>query len=169
MAQAEVTRTGRVLIGAGYAFHHNASNSFGETVIRHIAIARFAAPLPLGLYLAARADLLFAFYRDPVPVAQATDTRRWSAASRSSTSRTRTARACASTCRATSASALRAVVRYTFYANELGASSGIYRRHTLLLSLAFAFENDQAAALTPTLSRKRERGIRSVPSPRQRG
>jgi hypothetical protein len=34
---------------------------------------------------------------------------------------------------------LRAVVRYTFYANELGASSGIYRRHTLLLSLAFAF------------------------------
>ena len=76
MAQAEVTRTGRVLLGVGYAFHHNASNSFGETLIRHIAIARIAAPLPLGFYLAARADLLFAFYRDPVPVAQATDMRR---------------------------------------------------------------------------------------------
>ena len=48
MAQADVTRTGRVLLGAGYAFHHNDSNSFGETLIRHIAIARVAAALPLG-------------------------------------------------------------------------------------------------------------------------
>ena len=50
--------------GAGYALHYNRSNSFGETVMRHFAIARFAAPLPLGLYLAARADLLFAFYSE---------------------------------------------------------------------------------------------------------
>ena len=28
--------------GAGYAFHYNASNSFGETLIRHIAFARVA-------------------------------------------------------------------------------------------------------------------------------
>jgi hypothetical protein len=34
----------------------------------------------------------------------------------------------------------RALLRYTFYANELGASVGQYRRHTLLLSLSFAFE-----------------------------
>ena len=60
MGQAEVTRTGRVLLGVGYVFQHNASNSFGETLIRHIAIARVATALPLGFYLAARADLLFA-------------------------------------------------------------------------------------------------------------
>jgi hypothetical protein len=35
---------------------------------------------------------------------------------------------------------LRALVRYTFYANELGNNIGEYRRHTLLLSLAFTFE-----------------------------
>jgi hypothetical protein len=37
MAQADVTRTGRILLGAGYVFHHNGSNSFGETLLRHIA------------------------------------------------------------------------------------------------------------------------------------
>ena len=35
---------------------------------------------------------------------------------------------------------LRALLRYTFYANELGSSGGTYRRHTLLLSLAFVLE-----------------------------
>ena len=35
---------------------------------------------------------------------------------------------------------LRALVRYTLYANELGSSGGSYRRHTLLLSLAFTFD-----------------------------
>ena len=35
---------------------------------------------------------------------------------------------------------LRALLRYTFYANELGSSGGTYRRQTLLLSLAFVLE-----------------------------
>ena len=74
MAQGELTRTGRVLLTLGYAFHYNESNSFGETLIRHFAFARFATALPCAFYLAARADLLFAFYRDPIPVAQTTDT-----------------------------------------------------------------------------------------------
>jgi hypothetical protein len=134
MAQADLTRTGRVLLGAGYAFHYNASNSFGETVTRHIVIARVAGALPLGLYLAARADLLFAFYRDQVPVALMTggkpfvnieDENRSSA--RIDLSRD-------------IGDNLRALLRYTFYANELGNSAGTYRRHTLLLSLAFVLE-----------------------------
>ena len=35
---------------------------------------------------------------------------------------------------------LRGQLRYTFYANELGSSGGTYRRHTLLLNLAFVVE-----------------------------
>ncbi|HXU00163.1 MAG TPA: hypothetical protein VN903_04185 [Polyangia bacterium] len=140
MAEADVTRTGRVLAGVGYAFHHNGSNSFGETLIRHIAIARVATALPLGLYLAARADLSFVFYRDSIPVARVTDMAPTVAGkpfvnieeeNRSSVrvdlSRDVGAR-------------LRALLRYTFYANELGSSGGTYRRHTLLLSLAFVLE-----------------------------
>jgi hypothetical protein len=138
MSHLEVTRTGRVLIGGGYAFHYNLSNSFGETVMRHFALARFAAALPGGLVLAARAELLFAFYRDPVVVGQISagntfvnfesigDENRSSARidlSRALGDRTRL------------------IARYTFYANELGTTAPIsYRRQTLLLSLAFTAE-----------------------------
>jgi hypothetical protein len=139
MTQAEVTRTGRILLGAGYAFHHNASNSFGETLIRHIAIARIAAPLPLGFYLAARADLLFAFYRDPVPVAQA-DMAQMVAGRPFITIEDENRSSVRVDLSRDVAERLRALIRYTFYANELGANSGTYRRHTLLLSLSFAFE-----------------------------
>jgi hypothetical protein len=134
MAQADVTRTGRVLLSLGYAFHYNDSNSFGETVTRHIAIARVAGALPLGLYLAARAELLFAFYRDQVPVALMTGGRPFvniEDENRSS-ARVDLSRDIGDN--------LRALLRYTFYANELGNSAGTYRRHTLLLSLAFVFE-----------------------------
>ena len=55
-----------MLLGAGYAFQYNRSNSFGETVTRHFVTARFASPLPFGLTVAARAELLLAFYRDQV-------------------------------------------------------------------------------------------------------
>ena len=137
-AQAEVTRTGRVLIGLGYAFQHNASNSFGETLIRHIATARIAAGLPLSLYLAARADLLFVSYRDPVPIAQAdatqTTPRTWASIEEENRSSARVDLS------RDIGERLRALVRYTFYANELGNNIGEYRRHTLLLSLSFSFE-----------------------------
>ncbi len=58
MTHLEVTRTGRVLAGLGYAFHYNLSNSYGETVMRHFVTARFAAALPGDLTLAARGELL---------------------------------------------------------------------------------------------------------------
>jgi hypothetical protein len=140
MAQGEVTRTGRVLLAAGYAFHHNASNSFGETLIRHIAIARVAAALPLGLYLAARADLLFAFYRDPIPVAQATDTMQMVGGKQFATIEDENRSSVRVDLSRDIGAPLRAILRYTFYANELGGNSGTYRRHTLLFSLAFTYE-----------------------------
>lgn len=133
-AQTEVTRTGRVLIGLGYAFQHNASNSFGETLIRHIVTARIAAALPLSLYLAARADLLFVSYRDPVAIAQADSSRAYASIEEENRSSARIDLS------RDIGDRLRALLRYTFYANELGNNVGAYRRHTLLLSLSFAFE-----------------------------
>ena len=62
----EVTRTGRVLVGAGYAIQSNRSNSTGESVLFHVGSVRFAAPLPLGVYLAARTELVYAAYPDPI-------------------------------------------------------------------------------------------------------
>src|SRR5262245_26323760 len=123
MAQAEVTRTGRVLLGAGYAFHHNRSNSFGETLIRHIATARVAAALPLRFYLAARADLLFAFYRDPIPVAQAADMTQMVGGKLFATIEEENRSSVRVDLSRDIGDRLRTLVRYTFYANELGGNT----------------------------------------------
>ena len=140
IAQGELTRTGRVLLTLGYAFHYNASNSFRETLSRHIGFTRVATALPFGLYLAARADLLFAFYRDPIPVAQTTDTSQMVAGKPFATIEDENRSSVRVDLSRDIIAPLRAILRYTFYANELGGNSGTYRRNTLLLSLAFTYE-----------------------------
>jgi hypothetical protein len=129
--RVEVTRTGRALVGAGYVFAHNMSNSFGDTVTRHFAILRMAASLPFDISLAARADLLFAHYRDRVNVSAGSgfvsveDENRSSA--RVDLSRGIWER-------------LRLLARYTIYVSELGSDAASYLRQTFLLSLAYAIE-----------------------------
>lgn len=128
--QLEVTRTGAVLLGAGYALQWNRSNSYGEGLLRHIGSLRFAAPLPLGLYLAARGELVFVNYRDKIPlvtdpsanlnVSIEEETR---SEVRAELSRDLGAR-------------LQVVGRYVFYANAVG--QGQYRRQTATLSLVFS-------------------------------
>jgi hypothetical protein len=139
-AQTEATRTGRILLGAGYAFQHNGSNSFGETLIRHVATARSAAALPLGLYLAARVDLLFVSYRDPIPVVQAARPAQTGPAQTYASIEEENRSSARVDLSRDIGDRVRALIRYTFYGNELGNNTGTYRRHTLLLSLSFAFE-----------------------------
>jgi hypothetical protein len=132
VAHAELTRTAVVLLGAGYAFQYNWSNSAGETVMRHFAILRMAARLPGGVSLAARGELLFAFYRNAVHPSAGSAYISIEDENRSSVrvdlSRDLTDR-------------LRLFARYSLYVGELGNSAFQYNRQTLLLSLAFTFEN----------------------------
>jgi hypothetical protein len=132
----DVSRTGRVLVGAGYALHVNRSNSFGETVLRHFFTAHFAAALPFELYLALRAEILFARYADHVVVAQADTVGRTFVSiedenrnnARVDLSRNLTDR-------------LQLIARYTYYSNELGVGNVVsYRRQTALLSIAYTLE-----------------------------
>ncbi len=140
VAQADLTRTGRVLLGAGYVFGYNASNSFGQTLVRHVAIARLATALPLGLYLAARADLSFVFYRDSIPLAATGDTTAMVGGKPFVNIEDENRSSVRVDLSRDVSERLRALLRYTFYANELGSSVGTYRRQTLLLSLAFVLE-----------------------------
>ncbi|HVU52797.1 MAG TPA: hypothetical protein VHL80_19080 [Polyangia bacterium] len=134
-AAVDLSRTGaRLLVGAGYALHLNLSNSFGETVTRHFVDAHVAASLPLELYVALRAEIVFAFYKDHVVVApnmagstfsSIEDENRNSV--RVDLSRNLTER-------------LQLIARYSFYANSSTAGNVTYRRQTALLSLAYTFE-----------------------------
>jgi len=136
MTRVDVSRTGLVLAGLGYAFHYNDSNSVGETVMRHFASARFASALPWRLYVAARADLLFAFYSERVAVGTVT-----SPGSPYATIEDENRSSARVDVSRDIGEHWRIFARYTFYANELGANSPLtYRRHTALLSAAFALE-----------------------------
>jgi hypothetical protein len=131
----DVSRTGRVLVGGGYALHVNRSNSIGETVTRHFVTAHFASRLPGELYLALRAEILFARYGDQVVVAQsATAGRPFVSIEDENRNSVRVDLSRNLT------DCLQLIARYTFYANELGAGNGSYRRQTALLSLAFTLE-----------------------------
>ena len=130
-ARLEVTRTAGVLFGSGYAFHYNLSNSFGDTVMRHLAIFRFAANLPLGVSLAARAEVLLARYRDRINVSAGSGFVTVEDENRSS-GRVDVSRALGER--------LRLLARYTLYVSELGSNAGSYLRQTLLLSLAYTLE-----------------------------
>jgi hypothetical protein len=131
----EIARTGRMLLGAGYAFHLNRSNSFGESVQRHFVTARFGAALPFQLFVAALAEILFASYSEQVIVggvstAGATfvnieDENRSNL--RVDLSRNLSER-------------LQLIARYTYYTSPFGLAGLSYSRHTALLSLAFTFE-----------------------------
>jgi outer membrane scaffolding protein for murein synthesis (MipA/OmpV family) len=139
MSHLDLLRVGQVLWGAGYAFLYNRSNSYGETVIRHIATARFAAPLPGGFTLAARGELLLAFYSQPMIVGQGVAAGNTFSSVESIDDENR------SSLRVDLSrdlgESLRLVARYTVYANEIANASPIsYRRQTLLLSVTGAIE-----------------------------
>jgi hypothetical protein len=135
VTHVEVARVEKLLVGAGYAFHYNRSNSFGDSVLRHFVTARFAAPLPFEIYLTARAEVLFASYPQGTLVGQVApagstftsieDENRSNA--RVDLSRNLSDR-------------LQLIARYTFYGPALGGTRVTYNRQTALLSLAFTLE-----------------------------
>jgi hypothetical protein len=139
MSHLDLLRVGPVLLGAGYAFHYNRSNSFGETVFRHIATARFAAPLPGGFTLAARGELFLAFYSQPMIVGQQIAAGNTFSSVESVDNENR------SSVRVDLShdlgDNLRLIARYTFYVNEIANGSPIsYQRQTVLLSVTGALE-----------------------------
>jgi hypothetical protein len=138
MSHLDVQRVGRVLLGAGYAFNYNRSNSYGESVMRHIATARFAAPLPGELTLAARAEVLFAFYAQPQLIGAIAAGNSFSSIESIDDENRSSVRVDLSR---EIEQGVRLVARYTFYANEIANTSPVsYRRQTFLLSVTGALE-----------------------------
>jgi hypothetical protein len=128
----DITRTGRMLVGGGYSLQWNRSNSYSETLLRHAATVRLTAPLPFGLYLAARAEVVLVLYPDRAAfpagpsgqlLATIEDENRTQL--RAELSRDLTRR-------------LQLVLRYSLYVNAIGQNS--YQRQTSTLALAFSLD-----------------------------
>jgi hypothetical protein len=129
--QIDVTRTGRVLVGGGYMLQWNRSNSRSESLLRHVGIVRLTAPLPLDLYLAARAELVYVTYPDKITLTSGPTGQPSASIEDETRSQVR-----AELSRDVIAN-LQVVARYSFYANALGHGVGNYRRQTATLSLLY--------------------------------
>jgi hypothetical protein len=131
VAHLEATRTGTFLVGAGLAADGNASNSYGEAVIRGLVHLRAVFSLPGDLLLSGRAELVAARYRDAVPLARSVVP---------GTPQTTIEDERRSTLRLEAVRPLSSHVdlgaRYTFHTNEIAAGPVRFRRQTLLLFVA---------------------------------
>jgi hypothetical protein len=134
MAHLEATRTGTFLLGAGLAVDGNASNSYAETVVRGLVHLRAVFTLPADIVLSARAELVAAWYREPLPLARATV----GGTPQASIEDERRTTLRAEAVRPLSAN-VDVGVRYGLYTNELAASPVRFRRQTVLLFVAVGY------------------------------
>ncbi len=128
----DITRIGQVLLGVGYAVQWNRSNSYSETLLRHAGTLRLTTPMPLGLYLATRIELVFVSYPDHAafPAGPSGQSRTTIEDENRSQLRAELSRKITTQ--------LQLVLRYSLYINAIGQNS--YQRQTATLSLAFAIE-----------------------------
>ena len=62
----EVTYVGPLLVGVGYGLQINLSNSFGQSLLRHIVTLKLAYRFPWSIYATLKAQLYASTYLDPV-------------------------------------------------------------------------------------------------------
>jgi hypothetical protein len=76
-AGLEVTYVGPLLVALGYGLQLNLSNSFGQSLIRHILTFKLAYRLPWSLYVTIKAQLYVSTYLDPVLLDRAFNTQQF--------------------------------------------------------------------------------------------
>jgi hypothetical protein len=128
----DLTRTGALLLELGYTLQWNRSNSDTESVFRHVGMAKLASALPGHLFLAARAELVYATYPDHVVLAAGPTGSAMASIEDENRSQLRVELSRALT------PAVRVVGRYTLALNAFGQSVVEYRRQTATLSLSFS-------------------------------
>jgi hypothetical protein len=128
----DLTHTGSLLLGLGYTLQWNRSNSDTESVFRHVGMAKLASALPGHLFLAARAELVYATYPDHVVLAAGPTGSAMASIEDENRSQLRIELSRALT------PALRVVARYTLALNAFGQSVVEYRRQTATLSLSYS-------------------------------
>ncbi|MDB4966223.1 MAG: hypothetical protein JWN44_1912 [Myxococcales bacterium] len=70
----EVTYVGPLLVGAGYGVQLNTSNSFGQSLLRHVVTLKLGYRFPWNLYATVKAQIWVTRYLDPVLLDRAINT-----------------------------------------------------------------------------------------------
>jgi hypothetical protein len=131
-AGVELTWVRAVLLSIAYAVQINQSNSFGQSLVRHVFTAKLAAQLPWQLYLTLKGQLLVSRYPDPILLDRQVSTQTFA-----SIDDERRNAAIVDLERPIGRTGLAVEVRYSFYTNELGASPASFQRHVAYLGVTY--------------------------------
>jgi hypothetical protein len=129
----EATYVGRLLVTIGYGAQLNLSNSFGQSLFRHIFTVKLAYRLPWSFYAAVKAQLYVTKYLDPVLLD--TDVNRLTFITIEDENRNALI---ADVERPIGRTGLAIDARYSWFTNELTSQSKVqFQRHVIYLGLTY--------------------------------
>jgi hypothetical protein len=128
----ELTWVRVVLVSLSYAVQLDQSDSFGQSLLRHLITAKLSARLPWELYLTLKGQLLVNRYLDPVLL----DRQVASQTFVSIEDENRNA-LIADIERPIGHSGVAIEARYSFYTNELGSTPASFQRHVVYLGVSY--------------------------------
>jgi hypothetical protein len=131
----EVAYVGTLLASLGYDAQLNRSNSFGQSLLRHVVTLKLGYRLPWQLYATLKAQLMITKYLDPVLL----DRRVSNLPLQGFEDENRNA-IIVDLERAWQKVGLAVNARYSFFTNELGSPPTSFRRHVAYLGLTYRFQ-----------------------------
>ncbi len=133
-AGIELSYVGAVLVSLGYALQYDASNSFGQSLLRHVITLKLAYRFPWQIYATLKAQLLVTKYLVPVLL----DPTVASLTFLTIEDENRNA-VIVDLERAIKKTGVSVNARYSFFTNELGSTPSSFRRQVVYLGLTYRF------------------------------
>jgi hypothetical protein len=130
----ELTWVRWFLLSAGYAFQANLSNSFGQSLFRHVVSAKVAFRVPWELYFTIKGQLYIAHYLDRILLSRSVNTQTFVTIEDENRNAL-----LVDIERPIARLGLAVSARYSFYTNELGATPVSFLRHVVYLGLSYQY------------------------------
>lgn len=128
----QLTYVGALLVGIGYGAQLNLSNSFGQSLLRHLLTLKIAYRLPWSLYATVKAQLYITRYLDPVLLDRAFASQTFITIEDENRNAV-----IIDVERPLGASGLAVDARYSIYTNELAPSPVSFLRQVVYLGLTY--------------------------------
>jgi hypothetical protein len=137
-AGLQLTWVGPLLVSAGYGVQLNDSNSFDQSLLRHLVSLKLASRLFWQLYLTIKGQLLVTRYRDPIVFYRVVNSQ--TLVSIEDENRNEIL---VDLERPIGTTGLAVEARYSFYTNELGGTPVSFRRHVGYLGLSYRLSRNR--------------------------
>jgi hypothetical protein len=133
-AGVELSYVGVLFVSLGYALQYDASNSFGQSLLRNIITLKLAYRFPWQIYATLKAQLMVTKYLDPVLLDPTVASQTFLTIEDENRNAV-----IVDLERAIKKTGVSVNARYSFFTNELGSTPSSFRRQVVYLGLTYRF------------------------------